>query len=170
MNATSPAGLPFSAKLTLVPVLGDALWQVTPDAAVKDGLGAAFAPGYDVPDAFVEDFDRMTYTSYSSVGEERDYSNAVPLDTRIDRTGIPLLAIFGAEDQIYDSKPALRAYAGSRSADRSDPRRRPLAERREAGQNRSSDPRICGSQSHAKRRHDLQKGVQNRDSRPSSRP
>ena len=58
-------GLPFTAKLTFMPVLGPALWQVTPDFAIKDGLGVAFAPGYDVPDAFVDDFNRMTYTSYT---------------------------------------------------------------------------------------------------------
>jgi pimeloyl-ACP methyl ester carboxylesterase len=113
-------GLPFTAKLTFVPVLGPALWQVTPDFAIKDGLGAAFAPGYDVPDAFVEDFDRMTYTAYGeSPDAEDDYSGAIPLDRRIARTGVPLLAIFGAEDQIYDSKKALAAYArvpGARTA------------------------------------------------------
>jgi pimeloyl-ACP methyl ester carboxylesterase len=104
-------GLPFTAELTFVPVLGPALWQVTPDFAIKEGLGAAFAPGYDVPDAFVEDFNRQTYTSYSSDDEEGDYSNAIPLDRRIRADGIPLLAIFGAEDQIYDSREALAAYA-----------------------------------------------------------
>lgn len=104
-------GLPFTAELTFLPVLGPALWQVTPDFAIKDGLGAAFAPGYSVPDRFVEDFHRMTYTSYTSDTEEGDYSNAVPLDRRIARDGTPLLAIFGAEDQIYDSKKALAAYA-----------------------------------------------------------
>ena len=104
-------GLPLSAELTFIPVIGPALWQVVPDAAIKDGLGEAFAPGYDVPDAFVEDFNRMTYTSYDSDTEEGDYSNPLPLDRRIERTGTPLLAIFGAEDQIYDSKEALGAYA-----------------------------------------------------------
>jgi pimeloyl-ACP methyl ester carboxylesterase len=104
-------GLPFSAELTYVPVLGPALWQVTPDFAIKQGLGVAFAPGFDVPDSFVEDFNRMTYTSYTSDGEEGDYSNAIPLDRRIARDGVPLLAIFGAEDQIYDAREALAAYA-----------------------------------------------------------
>lgn len=112
-------GLPFTAELTFTPVLGPALWQITPDFAIKDGLGAAFAPGYEVPNAFVEDFKRMTYTSYRSDTEEGDYSNAMPLDRRIERAGVPLLAIFGDEDQIYDSSEALAAYArvpGSRTA------------------------------------------------------
>lgn len=104
-------GLPFTAELTFIPVLGPALWQITPDFAIKDGLDAAFAPGYTVPDAFVKDFRRMTYTSYTSDTEEGDYSNAIPLDRRIARAGTPLLAIFGAEDQIYDARKALAAYA-----------------------------------------------------------
>lgn len=105
-------GLPFTAKLTLLPVIGEGLWRVTPDPAIKDGLGVAFAPGYDVPDRFVGDFRRLTYSSYSDLpSAESDYSGEVPLDRRIARAGIPLLAIFGAEDQIYDSKEALAAYA-----------------------------------------------------------
>jgi pimeloyl-ACP methyl ester carboxylesterase len=104
-------GLPLTAEVSQAPIVGPALWQVTPDFAVKEGLGVAFAPGYDVPDAFVEDFDRMTYTSYDSDSAEGDYTDARPLDRRIEAAGLPLLAIFGAEDQIYDSKKALAAYA-----------------------------------------------------------
>jgi pimeloyl-ACP methyl ester carboxylesterase len=110
-NGYENKGLPFTAALTFVPVLGPALWQVTPDFVIKDGLGAAFAPGYDVPDAFVDDFNRMTYTAYDeSPGAEDDYSDAIPLDQRVRKAGVPLLAIFGAEDQIYESKKALAAY------------------------------------------------------------
>ena len=61
----------------------------------------------------------MTYTSYDTEDEEAAYMDAAPLDRRIERTGVPLLAIFGAEDQIYESKPALAAYAklpGARTA------------------------------------------------------
>ena len=111
-NGYENKGLPFTASLTFIPVIGPALWQVTPDFAIKDGLGAAFAPGYDVPDAFVDDFNGMTYTAYDeSPGQEDDYSDAISLDRRIRVDGIPLLAIFGAEDQIYESKEALAAYA-----------------------------------------------------------
>ena len=112
-------GLGFLAEASTAPVLGQALWRVTPDSAVKEGLEVAFAPGYDVPDEFVDEFNRMTYTSYDSDGEEGDFMDAEPLDRRIEGTGIPLLAIFGAEDQIYESKEALAAYAkvpGARTA------------------------------------------------------
>jgi pimeloyl-ACP methyl ester carboxylesterase len=104
-------GLGLAAELSTAPVLGPALWQVTPDFAVKEGLEAAFAPGFEVPDRFVEEFDRMTYSSYDSDDEEGDYMSAAPLDRRIERTKTPLLAIFGAEDQIYEAEKALAVYA-----------------------------------------------------------
>jgi pimeloyl-ACP methyl ester carboxylesterase len=104
-------GIGFTAELSTMPVIGPALWQITPDAAIKDGLQIAFAPGYEVPDEFVDEFNRMTYTSYDSDGEEGDFMDAEPLDRRIEEREIPLLAIFGSEDQIYDSKAALAAYA-----------------------------------------------------------
>jgi pimeloyl-ACP methyl ester carboxylesterase len=105
-------GLPFSAQLTFVPVIGPALWRVTPDDLIKDGLSRAFAPGYDVPDAFVEDFHRLTYKSYDHGGEaEDDYLGEEPLDSRIRKADVPLLAIFGSDEQIYDPHKALVAYA-----------------------------------------------------------
>ena len=68
----------------------------------------AFAPGFDVPDEFVEDVNRMTYSSYhdSPVGSE-DYTDEEPLDQRMAENGQPLLVIMGAEEQIIDD-PAER--------------------------------------------------------------
>ena len=63
--------LGFIAGLAFQPVIGEALWQIKPDFSVRDGLGVAFAPGFDVPDAFVEDVKRMTYTSYDESPERR---------------------------------------------------------------------------------------------------
>lgn len=103
---------PVTGKMLFWPVVGEGLWQITPDFAIKDGLGVAFAPGFDVPDAFVEDFKRMTYSSYTgAVDGENDYSDEMPLNRRLARAGVPLLAIFGLDDQIYDAKAALAAYA-----------------------------------------------------------
>lgn len=104
-------GLGFTEEISTASVIGPALWQVTPEFAVKDGLEVAFAPGYEVPEEFVDEFLRMTYTSYDSDHAEGEYMGADPLDRRIERTGIPLLAVFGAEDQVYESEPALAAYA-----------------------------------------------------------
>ena len=101
----------FAEELTTAPVIGEALWQVTPDFAVKEGLQVAFAPGFEVPEGFVDGFDQMTYTSYASDGNESAYLGEEPLNRRIERTGTPLLAIFGVEDQIYEAEPALAVYA-----------------------------------------------------------
>src|SRR3954469_2137036 len=95
--------LGFIAGLALQPVLGEALWQVKPDFSVRDGLGVAFAPGYDVPDAFVEDVKRLTYTAYDdSPGGNDDFLDEEPLDQRMRASGKPLMVLMGAEEQIVD--------------------------------------------------------------------
>jgi pimeloyl-ACP methyl ester carboxylesterase len=97
------AGLGFTAKLGFAPVVGELFWRVKPDAAVRHGLGVAFAPGYDVPDAFVEDVDRMTYSAYHDSGSAfDDYLEEEPLDQRMARSGQPLLVMMGAEEQLID--------------------------------------------------------------------
>jgi pimeloyl-ACP methyl ester carboxylesterase len=100
--------LGFVAKLGFVPVIGEAFWRLKPDVAVEKGLEVAFAPGFDVPDEFVEDVDRMTYSSYhdSPIGSG-DYSDEEPLDQRMKETGKPLMVIMGAEEQIVE-EPAER--------------------------------------------------------------
>jgi pimeloyl-ACP methyl ester carboxylesterase len=95
--------LPFVARLGFVPVLGETIRRFVPDAVVRNNLEHAFAPGFDVPDQFVRDFRRMTYTSYDhSFEASRDYNEEKPISTRLAEAGRPLLVIFGAEDDIVD--------------------------------------------------------------------
>ena len=49
------ASLGLIANAAFLPVIGPALWRIKPDFSVRKGLEVAFAPGFDVPDAFVED-------------------------------------------------------------------------------------------------------------------
>ena len=99
--------LPFTARLGFVPVLGQAFRRVVPDSAIRDGLGSAFAPGFDVPDAFVDDFRAMTYSSYDGSHDGADsYREKSGLDDRLADERVPLLVIFGAEDDIADPKSA----------------------------------------------------------------
>lgn len=100
--------LGFVAKLGFAPVIGELFWRAKPDFAVKKGLEVAFAPGFDVPDEFVEDVDRMTYSSYHDSPEgSDDYSSEEPLDQRMAKSGKPLMVLMGAEEQIVND-PAER--------------------------------------------------------------
>jgi pimeloyl-ACP methyl ester carboxylesterase len=102
------------AKLGFEPVIGEAFWRTKPDFAVRKGLEVAFAPGFKIPDEFVEDVDRMTFSAYDdSASGFDDYTKEGPLDRRMAETGKPLMVIMGAEEQIID-KPATR-LAGYRA-------------------------------------------------------
>ncbi len=55
----------------------------------------------------------MTYTSYDrSPAESDDYGDELPLDQRVRTAAVPLLVIFGEEDQLYDDPvAAAEAYS-----------------------------------------------------------
>jgi pimeloyl-ACP methyl ester carboxylesterase len=96
------------AKLGFAPVIGEAFWRIKPDFAVRKGLEVAFAPGFKVPDEFVEDVNRMTFSAYDDSADGfDDYTKEEPLDQRMAETGKPLMVIMGAEEQIID-EPAKR--------------------------------------------------------------
>ncbi|MBK5233023.1 MAG: alpha/beta hydrolase [Thermoleophilia bacterium] len=100
------------AKLAQMPLIGPATWRIAPDFMIRKNVSQGFAPGYDVPDKYVEDIRDMTYPAYhQSFEEQDDYSDEVPLNQRLEKTGKPLLIIFGAEDQIFSAREALSAYA-----------------------------------------------------------
>lgn len=110
-GATHDEGdLGLLARLTFTPVVGPTLWRVKSDFTVRAGLEVAFAPGFDVPDAFVEDLQRMTYNAYDqAASESQAYSEEKGLGERVGETGKPLLVIMGAEEQIIDDPAAALA-------------------------------------------------------------
>jgi pimeloyl-ACP methyl ester carboxylesterase len=109
---TSYGDVGFLAELPFKPVIGQALWRIKPDASIRDGLEVAFAPGFSIPDVFVEDVKRMTYSSYlDSHTAFDDYTGEEPLSRRAAALGLPVLAIMGSEEQIAnDPEAALAAY------------------------------------------------------------
>jgi pimeloyl-ACP methyl ester carboxylesterase len=116
-SGKNDSSLPFTAQLGFVPVLGQAIRRVVPDAMVRNGLESAFAGGFDVPDRFVEDFKDMTYTSYDdSRAAADDFRQAQPLAARLARERVPLLVIWGSRDDIADPDSAqdFRQVPGAR--------------------------------------------------------
>ena len=94
---------------TLSPVLGQALWRMRSDAAVRLGLAQGFAKGFPVPEQFVSDFDQLTYTAFRSAHDASvAYRTEKPTYARLAALGpVPkLLAIFGALDAIVPAATA----------------------------------------------------------------
>jgi pimeloyl-ACP methyl ester carboxylesterase len=106
--------------LSTWPVIGQAiarLVQIAPASTVRGEYDQAFAPGYNIssgfdnPDQPVDDLRAMTYTAVKdTVDEEENYVDDSPLDQRLEQLHVPLLVIFGAEDQIYDPQAAIARY------------------------------------------------------------
>ena len=111
---------PLGQRLSYWPIIGQAanrLAQVAPKSLIRNQYDQAFAPGYDIssgfdnPDQPVDDLRAMTYTAYKdTVDEEKNFVGEQPLDERLAATHLPLLVIFGAEDQIYDAQEAVDRY------------------------------------------------------------
>lgn len=111
------SSLPFLARITYTPALGEALWRVRTDGLIKSGYESAFAPGFefeaafDNPDQVVEDNRAMTYTSYDRApSNAHDFTDAIDNAARITTAAVPFLAILGAEDQIVDTPAAAASY------------------------------------------------------------
>ena len=99
--------LGLTARLGFVPVIGQLLWGTAPDFAVRDGLSIAFAKGFHVPDRFIGDYRRMTYTAYHDSGNaDGDFVKARHLDDRAAATHKPVLVIFGDRDQLVPPRTA----------------------------------------------------------------
>jgi pimeloyl-ACP methyl ester carboxylesterase len=104
-------------ELPFKPVIGEAMWRIKPDFSIRDGLKVAFAPGFDVPDTFVEDVKRLTYSAYTGSHDAfDDYTGEEPLPNRVAALNKPAMAIMGAEEQIAnDPSEALAAYRAADS-------------------------------------------------------
>ena len=90
-------------------MVGELARRFTPDAVIKAGLDSAFADDVDVPDQFVDDLDGMTFSAYDKSGaESEDFLEDQPNSERVADARVPLLVIFGTEDEIVDPEAADR--------------------------------------------------------------
>lgn len=110
--------LPFTARLATTPVIGEAIWRVMPDGMVKSASAEAFAPGFSPEEAFpgdpdrvVTDIEAMTYTSFKQAREaSSDFVEEQSPAARLSATGVPVLAIVGAEDQLLDVDETIAGF------------------------------------------------------------
>jgi pimeloyl-ACP methyl ester carboxylesterase len=110
----------LTQRLGYVPVIGPAmerLVHLAPSSEVRDQYEEVFAPGFNIasgfenPDQVVDDLRAMTYTAFDKAADaEGDYTDQEPLDERLGALEMPLLVVFGAEDQVYDADAALERY------------------------------------------------------------
>lgn len=104
--------LDLKSRISRLPVLGQAIKRLAPDALIRNGLEQGFAPGFPVPDFAVEGVRSMTYPPYHDWPDaNRAFTSEKPLNERIEGIFMPLLVIFGDEDRIFDARASLSAYA-----------------------------------------------------------
>ena len=101
--------LPLTARMATWPILGELINRFAPDSRKRESLEEAFADDVKVPDQFVDDLNRMTYSSFKkSFKESREFFEDLSAADRRRRSRKPLLVIFGREDKIVEPKAAYR--------------------------------------------------------------
>jgi pimeloyl-ACP methyl ester carboxylesterase len=100
-------------KLSLAPFLGEALWRLGTDGQVRDGLKQAFASDrYPVPDQFVRDVRRMTFSSYQKTyHESASYVDEGRLARDFRAVRGATMIVFGKQDRLVDPAAA-KKYVG----------------------------------------------------------
>jgi pimeloyl-ACP methyl ester carboxylesterase len=90
-------------KILRTPLLGSVVWHAMPRRAARDGLRSAFAPGYDVPEFFVDDLRLLRWRTFvDGTGAVDAYVGEKSLYDRVRALGLPTTIVFGALDQRID--------------------------------------------------------------------
>ena len=103
---SSPEGvghLSILERVPMWPVAGHATRSFTPDAMIRARLEETFIEGTDVPDAFVDGLDRMTWNAFhDTAAEGADFRDDRSLPDRLAAARVPLHVVFGTEDNVAD--------------------------------------------------------------------
>jgi pimeloyl-ACP methyl ester carboxylesterase len=111
IDSPPTAGTTFTiiTEACLTPVIGEALSHFQNDAAIRRGLAQGFAPGFDVPEKFVADFEQLTYTAFRTAHDQSVAFRTIrPTHERLAalQPTPPLLVIFGTLDAIVPPEDA----------------------------------------------------------------
>ena len=104
-------------RLSLTPFPGRLLWRLRTGASIRKAARSAFTRPVDIPAAFLEQMMGVTHRDF--VGAMRaplHYLGQRSLPDRLAPLGLPVLVVFGAEDQRWrsSSAAAYRAVPGAR--------------------------------------------------------
>jgi len=84
-------------------VLGPLLWRTMSRRTVRNGLRTAFAPGFDFPEFFVDDFRLLTWGTFAGAMTWIDeFLSKRTLYDRVRAVEAPTTVVFGQQEQRID--------------------------------------------------------------------
>jgi len=104
-------------RLLLAPLIGPLLWRLKTEATIRKGARTSFTRPVDIPDAFVEQTKGMTHRAFvGAMLGPLDYLGRRSLPDRLTELRLPVLVVFGADDQRWraSSSAAYRVVPGAR--------------------------------------------------------
>ena len=119
MDPSPDAKIPDRAltRLLLTRFPGRLLWRLRSEATIRKAMRSAFTRPVDIPDAFIEHVLGMTHRAFSgAMRAPLNYLGQRSLPDRLITLGLPVLVIFGADDQRWrsSSAAAYRVVPGAR--------------------------------------------------------
>ena len=104
-DAKIPENRIFS--LILARLIGPVLWRLKTEATIRKAARTGFARPVDIPDAFIKHVLGMTHRSFAgAMRAPLDYLGRRSLPDRLTGLGLPVLVIFGSDDQRWRSSSA----------------------------------------------------------------
>ena len=95
------------------PVLGPILWRSMSRRTIRNGLRTAFAPGFDFPEFFVDDFRLLRWRTFAGAKTSGDeFVSEKPLYDMVAGVAAPTRIVFGEMDQRLDPA-SLPGYAST---------------------------------------------------------
>jgi pimeloyl-ACP methyl ester carboxylesterase len=104
-------------RLLLAPLPGRLLWGLRTEGTIRKAMRTAFTRPVDVPDAIIASAHGMTYRAVAgTMRGSLNYLRQRSVPARLAALGLPVLVIFGADDQRWrsSSAAAYRAVPGAR--------------------------------------------------------
>jgi pimeloyl-ACP methyl ester carboxylesterase len=91
---------PPAGRLLNVPGAGRLLWPLKTETTIRKAARTGFARPDEIPDALIAHTQAMSYRSFAATMRGyRDYLRQRSIPDRLAGLGLPLLVIFGADDQ-----------------------------------------------------------------------